>query len=73
MNVPISIEDPAGVKYDGSAPGTLTDYTPLGAGQSLDEYTTISLVPKSGVTYTLQASPACSYSGDTDQTETFTF
>jgi len=74
MNVPITITDPAGVTSSGTAPGTLTNYTPLGAGQSLDEYSTVTLVPKKEVTYTMQASPDCApQTGDTDQTETFTF
>ncbi len=74
MNVPISVTDPAGVTNDGAPPGTLTNYTPIGPNQSLDEYTTVPLVPKQEVTYTMNASPHCKL-GDQDiyQTETFTF
>ncbi len=71
-NVSLYLEDAAGVRTDGDKPGTLTEYTPLNVGQTLQESTTFALLPRSGTTYTLHASPYCNGS-DTDQVETFTF
>ncbi len=70
--VSLYLEDAAGVRTDGDKPGTLTEYTPLNVGQTLQESTTFALLPQSGATYTLHASPYCNGS-DTDQVETFTF
>lgn len=72
MYISIYLEDPAGVRTQGDAPGTLTEQNPLNAGQTLQEYTTFALLPQAGLTYTLHASPTCNGS-DTDQVETFTF
>jgi hypothetical protein len=73
MHVPVYIEDQAGVRTEGGQPGTLTVQNPIGAGQSLQEYTTIALVPKAGVPYTMHASQYCYNDSDTDQSEIFTF
>ncbi len=72
MSVSLYLEDPAGKQTQGEQPGTLTEQTPLGAGQTLQEYTSLALVPQSGVTYSLHTSSYCNGS-DTDQVETFTF
>lgn len=71
-SVSVYLEDSAGVRTDGNQPGTLTEYTPLNTGQTLQEYTTFALLPQPGMQYTLHASPYCNGS-DTDQVETFTF
>lgn len=77
MNASVYIEDPSGTASQGQAPGTLSQETPLSLGQSLEEYTTISLVPQSGVTYTLHVQSSCvlpaSTIGNVYQVETFTF
>lgn len=77
MNASVYIEDPSGTASQGQAPGTLSQETPLSLGQSLEEYTTISLVPQSGVTYTLHVQSSCelpaSAIGNVYQVETFTF
>src|SRR5437763_13017848 len=38
MSVSLYLEDPAGKRTQGEQPGTLTEQTPLGAGQTLQEY-----------------------------------
>ncbi|HEX6553329.1 MAG TPA: hypothetical protein VF026_11245 [Ktedonobacteraceae bacterium] len=75
MDVSLYLEDPTGKQIQGAQPGTLTEYNPIGAGQILQEYTTLAVVPQPGQTYTLHASPYCDTSGgsETDQLETFTF
>ena len=73
MSVPMYIEDPAGIRTVGGPPGILTEANPIGAGQSLQEYTTVALVSKAGVTYTMHTTPDCNSIRDTDQVETFTF
>ena len=73
MDVSMYIEDPAGIRTDGRPPGTLTEDNPIGAGQSLQEYTTIALLPKAGVPYTMHATPSDCNGSDTEQVEIFMF
>lgn len=77
-NASVYLEDPSGTAFQGQAPGTLNEETPLSLSQSLQEHTTISLVPQSGVIYTLHMLSSCSIPaggiiGDVYQVETFTF
>ncbi len=67
------LEDPAGVKVAGRAPGGFTEESVLNIDQTIHTYTTVWLAAKAGVTYTLHTSTVCTYWESEYQTETFTF
>lgn len=78
MDVPLFIEDPSGKTTQEGPPGTLTERTPINDGQTLEAYTTIPLIPQTGITYSLHAQPECHVGdnageGNIYQIETFTF
>lgn len=77
MNASLYLEDPSGAVSRGQGPGTLSEETPLSLNQSLQEYTTIPLVPQPGVSYTLHTQSSCTFQaeiiGDVYQVEIFTF